>query len=236
MKHKNALPFALCFAASLILIVGLLFTALQLCMNERAWYEKKYESYGLARQIGISNADITSALWRLIDYMEGREESIQLTVVEHGVPVEMYNRQEIDHMVDVRALYQAWRGVRDFGLPAAAVLFAFGLFLAERGKRGGLACRAFVWASAAFGAVLAGLGAWVAVDFSGFWVAFHHLFFTNDLWLMDYATCRMIRICPQQLFNDIVVRFGLMFLIPYGALLCAALFGKARLKRKGANA
>lgn len=234
MKNKT-FSFLLCVMASLLLIVALLFTALQLCMNQRDWYYEKYQAYGLSQSIGISEEEITASLWRLIDYMEGRVDSIQLTVTEYGKTVEMYNQQEIDHMVDVRALYQAWRGVRDFGLPGAAVLLLAALSLTPKGKRLGLVSRGFLAASAAFGAVLLGLGIWVAVDFNGFWVAFHHLFFTNDLWLMDYATCRMIRICPEQLFNDIVVRFGLLFLIPFGLLLAGAFWGKARARKREAR-
>ena len=61
---------------------------------------------------------------------------------------------------------------------------------------------------------------------------FHHLFFTNDLWLMDYATCRMIRICPLPLFNEIVVRFALMFLVPFALMLALAIWGRGRSRTK----
>ena len=68
----------------------------------------------------------------------------------------------------------------------------------------------------------------MAVDFNSFWNGFHRLFFTNDLWLMDYNTCRMIRICPLQLFNDIVIRFALMFMAPFLLLLIFATAGARR--------
>ena len=87
-------------------------------------------------------------------------------------------------------------------------------------------------AAAVFGAGLIVLGIWVAVDFNSFWTEFHHLFFTNDLWLMDYATCRMIRICPLQLFNEIVVRFALIFLIPFALMLALAIWGRRRSRTK----
>lgn len=221
-------PKLMAFAASLLIIIAVLFTSLQLCMNDRDWYFAKYESYGTADAIGISNADITDAIMRLVDYMEGRVDSIQLTVTEDGQSVEMYNERETLHMVDVRALYQAWRSVRDFGLPAAAVLLVAACALCEKGKRAALVCRAFLAASAVFAAVLAAFGIWVAIDFDGFWTAFHHLFFDNDLWLLSYRTDRMIRICPAELFRDIVVRFALMFLIPFAVMLAAAFWGKKR--------
>ena len=224
------IPFIFSLIASLLLIIAVLFTSLQLCMNEEGWYFERYSEYGLAEKTGISTEDMTRAIMRLVDYMEGKVESIDLEVVENGETVSMYNERERLHMLDVRALYQAWRSVRNFALPAAAILFIAALALAGEGRRLQTASRGYVWASAAFGAVLAALGAWVVADFNSFWTAFHHLFFTNDLWLLSYATDRMIRICPAQLFSDIVIRFALMFLIPFMALFILALIGRRRAK------
>ncbi|HWQ58800.1 MAG TPA: TIGR01906 family membrane protein [Clostridia bacterium] len=223
MKRLN---FTLAFLASLLVIVALLFTSLQICMNDAGWYERQYENMNLSARIGISTGDITKALMRLVDYMEGRVDSIQLTVTEDGKQVEMYNERETQHMLDVRELYQAWRSVRDFGVLAAAVLLLAALYVTGKGERLRLVSRAFLWASAAFGALLAALGAFALADFDAFWIAFHHLFFDNDLWLLSYQTDRMIRICPEELFSGIIARFALLFLIPLAALLAAALFGR----------
>lgn len=229
---KNAVYTALLAIAALLIIIAVLFTSLQICINQRNWYYESYVKYGTAKETQISDEEMTEAIFRLIDYMEGRVDSIQLSVTEAGRVVEMYNRQEIDHMVDVRALYQAWRAVRTYGGILAAITIAVCMLTLPKGQRIGMLCRGFLIAAAVFGAVLIVLGIWVAVDFNSFWTEFHHLFFTNDLWLMDYATCRMIRICPLQLFNDIVVRFALMFLIPFVLMLALAVWGRKRSKQK----
>ena len=52
-------------------------------------------------------------------------------------------------------------------------------------------------------ALLVPLGAfaiWAAADFSGAFTFFHHLLFTNDLWLLDPQTDLLIRICPSSMF------------------------------------
>ena len=229
---KNAVYTALLAIAALLIIIAVLFTSLQICVNQRNWYYESYVKYGTANETLISDEDMTEAIFRLIDYMEGRADSIQLSVTENGQTVEMYNQQEIDHMVDVRALYQAWRAVRTYGGILAAIIIAVCMATLPKGERTGMLCRGFLIAAAVFGAVLIVLGIWVAVDFNSFWTEFHHLFFTNELWLMDYRTCRMIRICPLQFFNDIVVRFALMFLIPFALMLALAVWGKKRSKQK----
>ena len=38
--------------------------------------------------------------------------------------------------------------------------------------------------------------------------AFHLLFFTNDLWLLDPATDLLIRICPQSMFAEMGLRIA----------------------------
>lgn len=229
---RNAVYTALLAAAALLIIIAVLFTSLQICVNQRNWYYESYVKYGTAKETLISDEEMTEAIFRLIDYMEGRADSIQLSVSENGQTVEMYNQQEIDHMVDVRALYQAWRAVRTYGGILAVIIIAVCMATLPKGERIGMLCRGFLIAAAVFGAVLIVLGIWVAVDFNSFWTEFHHLFFTNDLWLMDYRTCRMIRICPLQLFNDIVVRFALMFLIPFALMLALAIWGRKRSKQK----
>ncbi|PWM48600.1 MAG: hypothetical protein DBX62_01665 [Clostridia bacterium] len=130
------------------------------------------------------------------------------------------------------ALYQAWRAVRTYGGILAAITIAVCMLTLPKGQRIGMLCRGFLIAAAVFGAVLILLGIWVAVDFNSFWTEFHHLFFTNDLWLMDYRTCRMIRICPLPLFNEIVVRFALIFLIPFALMLALAIWGRGRSRTK----
>ena len=86
-KPMPKLAAALAFLASLLLIVSLLFTALQLVMHDETWFAARYEAYGTAGEIGIPTKDITAALMQLIDYMEGDVASIDLTVMENGIPV-----------------------------------------------------------------------------------------------------------------------------------------------------
>ena len=157
-KPMPKLAAALAFLASLLLIVSLLFTALQLVMHDETWFAARYEAYGTAGEIGIPTKDITAALMQLIDYMEGDVASIDLTVMENGIPVSMYNERETLHMVDVRELYQAWRSVRDFGVPAAALLLLGACALLPKGARLRTLSKGYLRASVFFGAIVAALG------------------------------------------------------------------------------
>lgn len=226
------LAFALAFIASFLLIFAILFTSLQLCMNDEGYFRDTYEKMEIEKFVDIPTDDVTRALMQLIDYMEGRVDSIQLTVTENGREVEMYNERETLHMLDVRELYQTWRGARDFAVPAVALLLIAACALLARGERLNLLARAFLIAAASFMGLLAVFAIFAAIDFNTFWTAFHLLFFDNDLWLLSYETDRMIRICPLELFSGIIGRFALLFLLPFGALLGAALGALSYHKRK----
>ena len=60
-------------------------------------------------------------------------------------------------------------------------------------------------------AALLFLGIACAVDFNAVFVKFHHIFFDNDLWIFDPAEDYMIRMLPEGLFFDMVVRIGCIF-------------------------
>ena len=61
------------------------------------------------------------------------------------------------------------------------------------------------------GVLLAVFAAAAVIDFNAVFVGFHHIFFDNDLWLFDPAEDYMIRMLPEGLFADMVVRIGVLF-------------------------
>ena len=212
----------------LLFIVSVLFSAIRLVINRPSFFYAEYTRLDHARYMGMNTEDLTNATMQMVRYMEGSVPSIDLDVTVNGARVSMFNDRERAHMVDVLALYQGWRTVSYvcFGLIALLVMLLR--------KRPGELARAFLNASKVFVLLLAAIAVWVLFDFSSFWTAFHHLFFTNDLWLLDPATSRMINMMPLQLFNDIVVFVVVVFLILWAALIATAV--AVRRKEKRANA
>ena len=106
-------------------------------------------------------------------------------------------------MVDVQVLYQSFRTLRNFAVPAAAVLLIAAGAMLEKGSRLRIFAKAYLFGLLAYALVIGALGVWVAVDFTSFWIKFHHVFFTNDLWILSYATDRMIRIFSESVVSMI---------------------------------
>lgn len=64
------------------------------------------------------------------------------------------------------------------------------------------------------GVFLAALGAFAAYasqDFTRAFTQFHHVFFNNDLWLLDPKTDLLINMLPEGFFTDFAIHMGVIF-------------------------
>lgn len=144
---------------------------------------------------------------------------------------EVFGPREKEHMVDVKVLYIGARGVRTFSLAGAVVLIALSFFIGKK-HAARILCKAFLWVSGGFVIVVAAIGLYAAVDFSAFWTSFHHVFFTNDLWLLDPKTDVLIQMVPEQFFSDLVARIIVRFVSIFVTLNLAAIIGLTLIKRR----
>ena len=74
------------------------------------------------------------------------------------------------------------------------------------------------------------LAGYALMDFTGFWIGFHELFFTNDLWQLNPANSIMINMFPETFFAGMVFRITLTFLVVYFLLLIGFIFLRKKAK------
>lgn len=82
------------------------------------------------------------------------------------------------------------------------------------------------------GAAVLMIGIAAVVDFNAVFVQFHHIFFDNDLWIFDPAEDYMIRMLPEGLFYDMVMRIGAIFVVSLVVLLVLSFIPKIAYRRK----
>jgi len=196
----------------------MLFTSLQLCMNDEDWFRRTYEKLGTAERMGMNSNDLIASMNRLIDYMEDRADDIKITVTVNGEKVQMFNERETSHMVDVKVLYLSWRTARSAMFFLGVLFLIAAALLQKRREAAATYAKGFLIGMGVFFLAILALGLWAAADFDSFWVAFHKLFFSNDLWQLDPDTSRMINMCPEALFSSIILRFTIFFLVAAGAI------------------
>ena len=81
--------------------------------------------------------------------------------------------------------------------------------------------KAYLAACGIFLAAAGGLAYYFSRDFHKAFTQFHHVFFTNDLWLLDPKTDLLINILPQGFFMDFAIHMGIAFavMLVAGAIL-----------------
>jgi integral membrane protein (TIGR01906 family) len=216
---------------SILFLLACVFFSVKLAANDEAFYAREFEKLGNAAQMGMSGDYLTASVMRMVDYMENRTDSIDIDVTVHGERVSMFNDRERAHMLDVRRLYQGFN-TASFVFLGLYALFLVWWLIRTRNTQIYFIMRAFLRGSVVFGCLAALAVLFALIDFTSFWTAFHRLFFTNDLWILDASVDRMIMMMPQQLFFDIVVRIVLQFAVLWALLTAGALVYTRRTKRR----
>ena len=206
----------------LALIFSVAFTVVQLTASETAWFEEEFSDLSLADEMGMTLGDLGASVRTLVDYLNGRNETIDLLVTVNGQQVRMFDLDiEIVHMREVRDLWQWFIGARNLGFLLGMVLCLLGVVLDGKDVIRNV-CMGYFWALGLFLVLVAFAGTWAAISFDSFWTAFHKLIFPNsENWLLP-AESRMIQMLPGQLFKDLVMRIGGRMLIVFLLVAAAA--------------
>ncbi len=216
---------------SIMLIIALLIMSIEMFALNPGFFDSEYSKLGTAQSIGISDKDLKSVTQDLLEYTAGERENLDMQAGINGRQREVFNEREKDHMVDVRALYIAARTVRTVCFAGAAALLILAFLLSGRKALLKL-CRSFLRVSGAFVVIVAALAVYAASDFNSFWTSFHHVFFTNELWILDPSTDVLIMMVPQQFFSDLVTRIIIRFISIFLTLNIVAAVGMLLYRKK----
>jgi integral membrane protein (TIGR01906 family) len=195
--------------ASMLLIVIVVFTSIGFVMNDETFVNNEFTKLAIGSKMGMSNTDLVTSFNRLVDYMEGDAEDINVTVTIDGETKQMFDYpQEAEHMADVQKIYVTIASYRDVGVLVMLILFLFAAVIHFR-KAPQYLAQGYLSGSFVLLLIFGFLGTWAALDFSNFWTFFHQMLFWNDLWLFDGTQSRMINMLPEQIFADIIAQVGL---------------------------
>ncbi len=194
--------------ASILLILIVVFTSIGIVVNDQTFINNEFTKLAISSKMGIANTDLVTSFDRLVAYMEGSADDINVEVTINGEKTQMFNYpQEAEHMKDVRQIYMTIASYRDVGVLVMLILFLFAAVIHFR-KASQYLAQGYLSGSFVFLLIFGFLGTWAALDFSNFWTVFHEMLFWNDLWLFDGTQSRMINMLPEQIFADIIARVG----------------------------
>ncbi len=210
------------------LILAMLIGSVGLVVFSHSFYMNLYDQTNLAEEEGISRQDLDDSIFMMLDYVEGKRDDLSGTITWKERVQSTFNEKEISHMKDVRAL---WQYAKTAGWIFLLIAVLCVMYFVIRTPQTWISwiCWGFMMGTAGFAVVLTFLGCWMLIDFTGFWIQFHHLFFSNNLWLLNPATDFMIVICPEIMFSGLISRILLVFVPEVLILLLGSVY---YLKRK----
>lgn len=199
-----------CIFLMLFMILFSVFTV----VNTDSFYTKQYVKNNTEKYTGMSVEDLDKATVMLLDYLNDKRDDLDMQAKEFGVMSETFDEREKTHMVDVKNLYRfAARSMYTLMILSATGLGIM-FFRDKDGFLSGIMDGAKF--ALAFATILSmAFGMMFIFDFNSFWTLFHHVVFTNDLWLLDPKVSTMINMFPLNFFlamcTSILIRFAVLY-------------------------
>lgn len=221
MKLIHTLLGLLCAFA---LMITLLITSIEAVTYwTPGYYEKEYRKYHVLEAVHMEMGDLLDVTEEMMAYLRGNREDLHVPTTVNGQPREFFSEREIAHMEDVRGLFLGAITIRRVCL--VVILAALILLFATRAKVRHLLPRTICAGTLLFFALLAVLAAIISSNFSKYFIVFHHIFFDNDLWMLDPRTDLLINIVPEPFFMDTAARIGVTYGISVVAVFVICLVG-----------
>ena len=210
MKSRKIIHYGAGLILGFALIAALLITSLEIAMYaDFDVYRQEYEKYDVLSDLDMSMDDAMDVTRQMMAYLRGEGDTLSVITTVDGREQDFFNEQDRFHMGEVRDLFIGGLNIRT-GALVIAVLCILLLILTKADLKKTVPA-GYQAALAVTAAALLFLGIACAVDFNTVFVKFHHIFFDNDLWIFDPAEDYMIRMLPEGLFFDFVVRIGCIF-------------------------
>ncbi len=229
------LRYALGIVCSMAVLVALLITSIEIAAySDFGYYADEYTKYNVLEAVDMELDDLMEVTEHMMAYLRGDRDELQIETIVGGEPRGFFNDREIAHMVDVRNLFLGGLDIRLISCAIAAACLVILVFTRTDLKR--VLPASFQWGTGLFFVIAAVIAGVVASDFSKYFIVFHHIFFTNDLWLLDPATDLLINIVPEPFFMDMTVRIGVIFAAFIVALLLTSTVLRIYFRKKESSA
>ena len=210
MKSRKIIHYGAGLILGFALIAALLITSFEIAMYaDFDVYRQEYEKYDVLSDLDMTMDDALDVTRQMMAYLRGEGDTLSVITTVDGREQDFFNEQDRFHMGEVRDLFIGGLNIRTGALVTAVICIL--LLILTKADLKKTVPAGYQAALAVTAAALLFLGIACAVDFNTVFVKFHHIFFDNDLWIFDPAEDYMIRMLPEGLFFDMVVRIGCIF-------------------------
>lgn len=224
MDKIDKLILGIICSASLILFI--LCSSITYVSYNLDFMLSSYEKYNTLERIPVSQEDLEKVTVYLLDYLKDHNKDLNVQAVINGVEQNFYNEREIAHMVDVKNLFalnqNLWALSGTF-----MVLLGYYFYLQ---KEYTLLTKTILSCVIMALVLLTCITLFVSLDFTNAFTIFHEMFFTNDLWILDYSKDYLLNLVPEPFFVDIAIRLGTVLIGAYLTVIIASIVTLNKLK------
>ena len=227
---KRIVQAAGCIFISLALLLGLLCGVVLAVAGNANYMSALFLRHANPAITGVDVQEYPGLAEKITAYLTDGADTFQTTLFVHGQRREAFSEKELLHMRDVRNLFFLCRSI--FLISTALTVLLLALTSFRFRNLLALLARSYIRVSlfiAAMGTVMA---VWAVIDFHSLFTLFHHVFFTNDLWLLNPRQDLLLQLMPTAFFADYAARIGLCWLLSAALLNLAAILYLKRRKRQ----
>ena len=203
------------YLVCLNMLIIILLLSVYTTATDRQFYENQYVKNTTNVQIGITIEDLNTVTDNLLNYLTGQRENLNMKANIQGVEREVFDEQEKLHMIDVKELFLSVINVFIILL----VFDIISLIILYRNNPIKSYFKQYKNTLLISSIACLTLGVVFYFNFNWFWTNFHHVFFSNDLWILDPNISVMINMFPIEFFLSmcitILIKFAIMAIIVF---------------------
>lgn len=214
----------------LLILIILLITATQtLCYWIPGWWRKEYTKYNTPQYVTgeMSLDDAVYITEQMLEYCIGRIDTLDDTeAVIDGVKAPFFTEREKLHLADCRNIFLGAVKFRVVSVLVTAGLLIAIWFSVRKRYDGSLAKQTYArilaggYLTALVILVLFALFLVIVgmTNFTFLFTKFHHVFFDNDLWILDPRVDNLVNVMQEAVFADAAVTIGCIWACASAAL------------------
>ncbi|MBR6524990.1 MAG: TIGR01906 family membrane protein [Clostridia bacterium] len=198
---KNVLKKGLLTLVSMFICVGLVFSMALSCVYNKAHMTNAFQTYAQETREDILVADYEVIAGEIVRYLStGKQEDIPM--LREQV---LFSEKENLHLADCSSITRGMGYVRFASIALVLVLFMMVMGRKDpevRKKRVDELFQCFALGTFLLALVTIALAVWGLKDFESLFLTFHHVAFSNDLWILNPETDLLIQMMPYEFFVD----------------------------------
>ena len=216
--RKYIIQFLIVLENFSLFISGILAIIFYNCFNLN-FYKNFYQKENLAPKIGTTYEELIKNTTNLLDYLNHKA----------MLNFDWYTDKDILHMQDVRTLYSLSYKTMIFFIVIFIISTILLLILCKK-KTIFYITNTFNKVLLAFIIVIGILSGIISYNFTSFWIKFHQLLFSNDLWLLSPDESNLIQMVPEEFFISLITTIILHIFILFISLFILNTIVKKRMK------